>query len=253
MLDFLKPVLDVYDRNVRLKPALFSGLPVATSTVLLIPEVGVAWSVVVGMIFYSGGLIFLMQVSRDRGKALEARLYDSWGGKPSVEMLRHSDDRLDRPTKERYRRFLSATVRDLALPSVEEEQKCPERAREEYESANKWLLEQTRDHDRFALLFRENMNYGFRRNLAALRSFALALDVVALGLVLGWAAAWWIELFPKTIESLTVGWWMSLVLTTGHSFFFCFQIRDEWVRLAAETHAKQLLAACDVLDVKEVG
>ena len=42
----------------------------------------------------------------------------------------------------------------LTLPLVEEERNNPERADEEYESANAWLLKQTTDHDRFALLFR---------------------------------------------------------------------------------------------------
>ena len=240
MLDFLKPVLDVYDRNVRLKPGLLSGLPVVASTVLLIPEVGVVWSAIGGMVLYSGGSMLLMQVSRDRGQSLEARLYESWGGKPSVTMLRHSDDRLDRATKERYRRFLNAAVPSLALPSVEEEQNSPERADGEYESANAWLLEQTRDHDRFALLFRENMNYGFRRNLAGLRPLALVMAAVAFGLVLGWAAAWWIGLFPNAIEGLTAEWWMSLAMTTGHSLFFFVRIKAEWVRLAADLMAGQL-------------
>ena len=253
MLDFLKPILDVYDRSARLKPALLSGLPMVVSTVLLIPEVGIVWSVIGGMLLYSGGSMFLLQVARDRGKALEARLYESWGGKPSVEMLRHSDDRLDMGTKERYRRFLSAAVRNLALPSVEEERKHPARARRNYESANAWLLEQTRDHDRFALLFIENMNYGFRRNLAGLKPLALTLDAVAIVLILGQAAALWIELIPKTIDSLTAEWWMSLAFTTGHSLYFCVWIRGEWVRLAAERYAKRLLAACDELDVTEVG
>lgn len=248
MMDFLMPVLDLYDRNARLKPALLSGLPVVAAMVLLIPEIGVVWSAIGGLVLYSGGSMFLIQIGRDRGRGLQARLYASWGGKPSVAMLRHSDDRLDSPTKKRYRRFLDAAIPSLALPSTEEERNDPERADQEYESANSWLLEQTRDQDRFALLFKENINYGFRRNLAGLKPIGLSMDAVAFALVLGWAAAWCVDLFPNVIEGLTIEWWMSLAMTVGHSLFFFIRVNDEWVRLAAETYAKQLLAACDALD-----
>ena len=40
MLEWLKPVLDPYDRKARLKPGLFCGVPLAASVVLLIPELG---------------------------------------------------------------------------------------------------------------------------------------------------------------------------------------------------------------------
>ena len=92
------------------------------------------------------------------------------------------------------------------------------------------------------------MNYGFRRNLAGLRPLALVMDAVAFGLVFGWATAWWVGLFTTAIEGPTAEWWMSLAITTGRSLFFFVRIKAEWVRLAAETYAKQLLAACDVLD-----
>ena len=58
--------------------------------------------------------MLLIQIARDLGKALEERLYQSWGGKPSAAMLRHTDCRLPRPTKDRYRSFLSSVVPGLA-------------------------------------------------------------------------------------------------------------------------------------------
>ena len=247
MFDWLKPIFDTYDRNARLKPALLSGLPLVASTLLLVPEFGAVGGSVAGLVIYSGGSMLLIQIGRDRGRVMQPRLYESWGGKPSVAMLRHSDDRLDRPSKQRYRQFFDASAPSLTLPSAEDEMKSPESADETYESANAWLLEQTRDHDRFALLFKENTNYGFRRNLAGLRPLALLMDAVAVALVLGWAAAWWLGLFPQAIGGLTVEWWMSLAITTGHTFFF-FRVNADWVRLAADTYARQLLATCDVLD-----
>ncbi len=58
-------------------------------------------------------------------------------------MLRHADGRLEKPTKERYRRFLSEAVPGLPLVPTEDERENPEKALAGYESANRWLLEQT--------------------------------------------------------------------------------------------------------------
>lgn len=246
-MDWLKPVLDTYDRGARLKPALLAGLPLAASIVLLIPEFGVVWGSIAGLVIYSGGSMLMIQIGRDQGRTLEARLYESWGGKPSVAMLRHSDNRLDRLTKERYRRFLHAAVPDLTLPSVEEEMKNPKLADKALESANAWLLEQTRDHDRFALLFKENTNYGFRRNLAGLKMVALVMDAMAGALVLWSAVPSWTGEFVTTGLSLSLEWWASLVLMTVHSWYFVVHVRGKWVLFAAENYAQRLLAACDVL------
>ena len=88
--------------------------------------------------------MLLIQIGRDLGKGLEKRLFQSWGGRPSAAMLRHADDRLEKPTKERYRRFLSEAVPGLTLASAVDERENPERAHAGDESANRWLLEQTR-------------------------------------------------------------------------------------------------------------
>ena len=93
MIDVLNSLFDPYDRKARLAPALLCGLPLFVSVVLLIPEVGAIWAAVGGLALYCGGATFLAQVGRDRGKALEPKLYATWGGKPSVAMLRHSDTR----------------------------------------------------------------------------------------------------------------------------------------------------------------
>lgn len=247
MSDWFKPVMDRYDRKARLRPALLCCLPLITSVVLLIPEFGAIWGSIGVVIVYCGGLILLIQFGRDLGKALEKQLYLSWGGKPSVAMLRHTDNRLPKPTKDRYRSFLSSTVAGLALASPQDEEANPEQADAGYDSANRWLLERTRDHARFDLLFSENMNYGFRRNLLALKPIALVMDAIALILVIGMVVASWQGQFTGTISALSSEWWVSVVIIMGHTLLFVLYIRPDWVRKVAETYAHQLLAACDSL------
>ena len=181
MSGILSSLFDPYDRKARAAPALLCGLPLFVSVALLAPEVGTTWATVGGIVLYCGGATLLAQIGRDRGKVQEPRLYESWGGKPSLAMLRHRDSRLDPSTKERYRAFLGRTVPGLTLVSPDEERRSPEEADHGYESANSWLLAQTRDRERFGLLFRENINYGFRRNVWALRPWAFALEAVEIG------------------------------------------------------------------------
>ena len=248
MFDWLTPALDRYDRKARLTPALLCGLPLIASVVLLIPEFGAIWGSIGVIVVYCGGSILLIQIGRDLGKTLEARLYQSWGGKPSVAMLRHSDSRLSKPTRDRYLNFLSSNVPGLALATPQEEATNPGQADAGYNSANRWLLEHTRDHARFELLFTENINYGFRRNLLGLKPIALAIDAVAVILLIGMTISSWTGQFVSTLSTLSPEWWASLVITAGHTLLFAAYVRDEWVRLAAETYAQQLLATCDSLN-----
>ena len=192
--------------------------------------------------------MLLVQVSRDLGRKLQERLYQSWGGKPSVAMLRHNDSRLLQPTKERYRNFLSNSIPGLTLASPQDEEANPELADVGYETANRWLLQQVDDHARFNLLFIENMNYGFRRNLLALKPIALGMNAIASLLVIVMAVASWTGQFPSTISSLSPEWWVSLAITFGHVLLFLLYIRPNWVRTAANTYGQQLLAACDSLE-----
>ena len=248
MPGFLAFIFNPYDRKARLQPALLSTLPILVSIVLLIPEAGPIWAAVGGLILYCGGTTFLTQVARNRGKRLEPVLFQSWDGKPSVAMLRHSDRRLGVATKERYRSFLVSAVPGLKLASEEEERRCPEWAEDGYESATAWLLAQTRNRERFELLFRENINYGFRRNIWALRPWAFVIEGVAIILTLVLAFNLWTGEPIITVQSVGLQIWVSIGLTLMHMLFFVFNVRKKWVRLTAEAYAQHLLAACDTLE-----
>ena len=165
-------------------------------------------------------------------------------------MLRHSDTRLNAPTKNRYRAFLQRAVPELALASPEKERTNPEGADDGYESANSWLLAQTRDRERFGLLFAENINYGFRRNVWALKPWAFGLEAIALVAVALVAFESWTGELSTTFRAVGVELWASLVFILVHASFFALKIRAAWIRLAADAYAQQLLAACDSLEIE---
>ena len=100
------------------------------------------------------------------------------------------------------------------------------------------------------LLFGENISYGFWRNVWALRSWAFGLEVVAFVVVGVVALEAWTGELSSTFRAISVELWASLVLIVLHAFFCAFKIRAEWVRLAAEAYAQQLLAECDALEAE---
>ena len=249
MLDFLTVVFDPYDRKARIQPALLSVVPVFVACLLLIPQLGAMWTTVGGVILYCGSTMLLAQLGRDRGKKLEPMLFDAWGGKPSVAMLRHRDTRLAKHTKDRYRAFLTANIPGLELASPEVEQQSPTLADDAYGSATSWLLTQTRDGAQFGLLFKENINYGFRRNTWALRPWAFGADMVAIALLSFMEADAWTGEFASTLRAVGSPAWTCVAITVAHGLLFSFRIRPDWVKVAAEAYAYQLLAACDTLAV----
>ncbi len=133
----------------------------------------------------------MTQFGRDRGKALEPNLFQAWGGKPSVVMLRHRDARIPTAAKDRYRAFLERNVPQLKLATPQDEKRSPTKADEGYESATAWLLAQVTDRERFRLIFEENVNYGFRRNIWALKPLALLVDGLVIAAIVAAIAVSW--------------------------------------------------------------
>ena len=241
-------ISDPYERKARLKPALLALLPLIFLCISLFPEIQSIWPTIGGLVFYCGGTMLLVQIGRNRGKALEPSLFQTWGGKPSVAMLRHCDTRIAQAEKNRYRAFLEQNVPKLKLASPEEEQKDLAQADDGYESATTWLLTQTRDRERFRLIFEENINYGFRRNIRGLKPIAIILDIIVIKILLIWCISLWTGEVLSTLNSINIYGQITGILVILHLLSLLFFITRDWIRPPAEAYARQLLAACDHLD-----
>ena len=237
-----------YDRKARLQPALLTALPFLLSIVFLIPELGAILASAGGLFLYCGATTFLAHIVRDRGKSVEPSLYESWGGKPSVAMLRHSDTRIDPTTKERYRSFLNNVVPNLKLASEDEERKFPEKADKGYESATSWLRACARKREHFDLLFQENINYGFRRNIWALKPWAFVFDAAVILLFVILNLDSWTYKNDTIVQPISIQNWVCIAVSIIHVLIFAFIPREKWVRTVAEAYARQLLAVCDTLE-----
>ena len=251
MIHLLNSVFNPYGRTAWLQPVTWTILPLVCGLILVLPWLQTIWKTVFTVTTSCGVLTLLMHVGRQTGSKAQARLFTMWDGKPSVAMLRHRDTRICEATKERYRVFLGSSVPMLPLASPDEETSRPALADQGYESATSWLLAQTRNRSRFGLLFVENVSYGFRRNVWALKQLALLLDTMTvavagaqiLGLWTGGASNW-------TTDADTASW-IVIGVVTVHAAIYATKIRPEWVRSAAESYARQLLAACDTLEYEQ--
>jgi hypothetical protein len=239
-------IRDRYNREARLYPALLVALPAALTLFAWFPVLRTLGPALVALVGFCGGIVWLSHLARDRGKALETHLYSGWDGMPSTAMLRHRDARLPAPLKARYKAWLQKQLPDPPFPSDEDEQRDPAAADAIYASAGAWLLSHTRDRARFALLFEENVNYGFRRNFWALKPVALTVAFCSLLISLGAMAAGYVRTGAEPAIEAAV----ATGLVVLYTFFVVVRVNHAWVLLAAEAYARQLLAACDVLSVK---
>ncbi len=235
----LRKFTDPYERKARLYPALLAGLPVVVVIAFYTEWFAFDAENALYISIAAAGLFWLTGKTRELGKGIENRLIAEWEGMPSVRLLRHRDSVLDRYTKKRYHKAATALA-DVKLPSPAEEGSNPTDADERYRAVTTALLSKTRDTSEYPLLFKENINYGFWRNLRGVRKIACALAavIVALGL--------WID--RTTVISLQPpdGPELALVIIGSMMLIgWLTTVTDESVRQAAQNYAMRLLEALD--------
>lgn len=117
------------------------------------------------------------------------------GGMPTTLALRHRDQFLDSVSKHRYHDAI-VTKLGIAMPTAEEEAADPARADDTYIGATKHLRELTRANK--SLLLKENIAYGFHRNMLAMRPIGILTCL--LGLLYGLVLAGVVEPNPLAVN-----------------------------------------------------
>lgn len=249
--DIVAKVTDPYERPARLYPALLALLPLLVMVMLLYGPKATALTGAVAVAVSCGGLYLTTNLCREMGKRLEERLYREWGGKPTTQLLRHSDPTIESATKRRYHAFLASRINE-AFPDEDQEAGNQAAADDLYASGVRWLLNHTRPEDdkKFDLIFKENVAYGFRRNALGVKPFGL---IVAIGSSL-WVLVVegvffgpnhrFIELaaFSRMSEPAFSSLIVSAVMTIAWLLFFT----KASARTAEFTYAETLLRACDL-------
>jgi hypothetical protein len=185
-----------------------------------------------------GALTYLFsQLGRDKGYNKQAQLWNSWGGPPTIQILRFRDTRIDQHTKKRYHEKLQAICPVDSIPDKSSEESNPEIVDEVYQTWTKFMISKTRDTKTFPLLLKDNTSYGFRRNLWGLKPVAI---LICLTVLLGNFLFWLLKtktsnplLYPENF----------LYSSTALIIILCFWtmiVNKNWVKVPAFSYAERL-------------
>jgi hypothetical protein len=219
--------VDRYDLEARFAPAYLALAPAILTAIILMGSESFALAQRVSALIASLGIpLFLGNVARSRGKREEGRLRKQWGGRHSVDALRFRSSTNQHQTEHRHAVIGQAT--GLALPTQAEE-------------AADSLIAQTRPENGFRLLFLENCNYGFRRNLLGMKKIGLGVGtiVAVAGIVLtGLHFAGGQGASPTTGVAVAALGIASLIVWRA--------VTDDWVDEVARSYAERLMEAAEV-------
>ncbi|MEH7239405.1 hypothetical protein [Bacillus sp. JJ1562] len=242
-MDMLKDFFNPYERTARLYPALIILIPTFVTVYCLFEDFRELLPMAMGSIFFLGFSYYIGKLAREIGKKKQDNLITLWDGMPSIRFLRHRDATIDPITKARYHHYLTTHIHNLKIPTPEEELANPKEADNIYASAVKWLLAKTRDTQKYSLLFRENISYGFMRNFWALKLRGVIINsivLIATALLVYTRYSFDYKMIPPTV-------WLS-VCVTAFVIIFILLITKETVHSKAKAYARTLLEVCDEND-----
>lgn len=180
---------DPYDLKARIFPGLLVVLPLAVPFVCVFGPKNVTLTAVVSLVGGCGAIYAIGNMARGLGKAVEERLVAVWGGMPTTIMLRHRSTLLEASSRAIYHE-LFRTKMSVVLPTAAEEAADPGAADDKYKGATRQLRELTRGKA-YSLLLKENIAYGFHRNMLGVRRWGWLTSALAIviGLIIGGAIA----------------------------------------------------------------
>ncbi|WP_373442720.1 hypothetical protein [Staphylococcus equorum] len=238
--------LSEYELKARIFPAFFTICPFLITILIWFPKlIRLESSLVISLILVVT-LIFLGNLARERGKKIQKKLIQKWGSLPATLHLSHLDNTLDIETKKRYRNYLEKNIKDLKLPSQNEEIENPKNSQAKYESAIKWLLENTRDSQKFPLVHQDNITYGYSRNMLGIKPLGVTVSILSLILNV-------YLLYSSNYQSITEVT-SSTLFSILASFIFCiswlFFVNEKWVESTSNAYARTLLSSCETPTIK---
>jgi hypothetical protein len=227
--------LDAYDRGARLAPAYLVFLPAVVFVVALSLGTSAWWSKIGGVLVACGAPILAVQWGRSGGRRKQRELFAGWGGPPSTTLLRFRSGESSTTVAQRHAVIERAT--GAKMPTAEEEAADPAAADAVYEVGVTVLRELTRNAEEFPLVLKENIAYGFRRNLWGRKPYGIAVAA----LVLAASAA----LLIAAAFGHEVGTWESGAFAPAFAaaalIVWITTITPEWVHEGGEAYATRLL------------
>lgn len=233
-----------YELQARIFPSFITFFPIGATVLIWYSEffsLKSSFSVLFVLLII---LFSLAKIARECGRKFEKQMKEEEGVFSTTEFLKHHDRKLNRYTKLRYHKFLNENIHGMQLPTEIEELESPNSCNEKYNSAVDWLLEKTRDHKKYPLIYENNINYGFSRNMFGIKNVSICLA----------SFSFLIDIFViyqndnALIENFYLKAFLSIFVSLYFIVYWVFLVKRTWVKSVAEAYARSLLAACEKLD-----
>ncbi len=233
--------LDAYSIRARWAPVFLVVLPPLILCFSLVPGLP-AWNKLWPLLGAASVVILVDQLGRDGGRRLQPALWDRWGGAPMTAALRHRDAANPVLLARQHERI--AAIVGHALPTADEEQADPVGADHAYQAAIAVLIARTRGRrTEYPLIFTENCNYGFRRNMLGLcpwgKLLAAAVGILALAAISAGLAG--LVSVPLALAGVV------LVVSAAATVIWWRVVTPDWVQPVACAYAERLLEAAETL------
>ena len=230
-------LIDRYVLGARVAPVVVVALSLFLAVSAWIPFSEWPIKLLGGSAVLGIGAFVLAQVSRDAGKAIEGPLWASWGGPPTMQMLRHRDQTVEAGSKTLLHRKLAALQIVDRLPTPGEEIADPVEADAQYRTCADWLRRKALELKAkapFDIVHSENIAYGFRRNLLGIRPYGLTVFAAS---IITTIIAFFFHRDP----------YVELGGVTLVGAYLLFAVNSEAVKRAAYDYSRRLLDAAQSL------
>ena len=168
-----------YEQRARLRPGLLLLLPIGLTLAILGVDQRSLISTTSALLMVTGGPLVLMPLVSSAGRRLEPRLHKKWGGTPSNQLLRICSHEESLQQREVWRSSIEK-VTGLQLATEDVEARNLTEADLVIKSAFGQVRYIGQDESRYPVVSAENAQYGFERNLFAIRHLGRAISTACL-------------------------------------------------------------------------
>lgn len=239
--------VDTYDYRARHLPVVLAGLPVLWTLAIVIADFGLSlsWPLLTASGVTAAVFMLFGRFARAKGREVQVNLSKDWGGMPATAMLRHRDTRLNPHTKALYHERIRALGQPFSMPTLEEEDADPAAADYLYGAAVDELRRRAKAGNNRAVA-RENVGYGFARNLYGLKPYALGLAGLCF-IALATLALWRSGGVLATVRPIDA---LALAALVGYAGVFALIVTPSFVRHHAEGYSAALLETAATLPAR---
>lgn len=228
-LDDLKLPLDYYELKARIAPAIFLSVPVLLTLWSCYREEFTGLSDIFEGIISLAIIYVFSIIVRALGKKIEPKLWESWGGAPSIQIVSWKNKIIGNELKEFYLHAVRERLR-LPTPTREEEEANPTRAADLIKQAFKRIQGVIRQKDKNGLWSIANADYGFARNLLGSRTLWFIISAV-MSIISGY------NLYSQFSKPILIGLVCNVVMLLA-SIYVGWYILPEYTRQVAFRYAE---------------